>query len=117
MINRILSQHIEKTKKSIIILGPRQVGKSTLIQSLKPDLEINLVDEVSFLNYSSRPERFKQEIEDSGARRIFIDEIQRLPSLLNTIQVLVDQNKQLKFFLTGSSARKLRRGQANLLPG
>jgi predicted AAA+ superfamily ATPase len=56
---------------------------------------------------------------------VFIDEIQRLPSLLNTIQdpidnparVDSDRQKRIKFYLTGSSARKLRRGEANLLPG
>lgn len=49
--------------------------------------------------------------------KIFIDEIQRLPSLLNTVQSIVDDNKQIIFLLTGSSARKLKRGAANLLPG
>lgn len=49
---------------------------------------------------------------------IFIDEVQRLPSLLNTIQTLLDTSRpRYRFFLTGSSARKLRRGNANLLPG
>ena len=48
----------------------------------------------------------------------FIDEVQRLPSLLNTIQAIIDDTKNPpKFLLTGSSARKLRRGHANLLPG
>lgn len=46
-----------------------------------------------------------------------IDEIQRIPSLLNTVQALIDEDKRRRFFLTGSSARKLRRGGANLLPG
>lgn len=48
---------------------------------------------------------------------IAIDEVQQIPSILNTVQSLIDDNKQYKFYLTGSSARKLRRGQANLLPG
>jgi predicted AAA+ superfamily ATPase len=48
---------------------------------------------------------------------VFIDEVQRAPNLLNTIQYLIDQRRGTKFALTGSSARKLRRGQANLLPG
>jgi predicted AAA+ superfamily ATPase len=51
-------------------------------------------------------------------KTVFVDEVQRLPSLLNTIQAIVDLPKNdLLFLLTGSSARKLRRGQANLLPG
>ena len=50
-------------------------------------------------------------------KTVFIDEIQRIPRLMNTIQVIVDNNPKIKFYLTGSSARKLRRGKANLLPG
>jgi len=56
-------------------------------------------------------------IETAQPNTIFIDEVQSLPILLNTIQAIVDENKSLKFYLTGSSARKLKRGQANLLPG
>jgi len=117
MINRIIAEEMRKTKKSVLLLGPRQVGKSTLIQSLKPDLEINLADELEFLKYSSQPGAFRETIEENSYKTIYIDEIQRLPKLLNTIQSIVDKNKNLKFYLTGSSARKLRRGEANLLPG
>lgn len=117
MINRIISKEILETRKSILLLGPRQVGKSTLMESLKPDLTINLSDELEFLRFSSRPEEFRSLIENSGARLIYVDEIQRLPKLLNTIQVIVDKDKKLRFLLTGSSARKLKRGEANLLPG
>lgn len=117
MISRKILKAIENNKKSALLLGPRQVGKSTLIKSLKPDLTINLAYENTFLEYASNPKALVQEIETSGAKSIFIDEVQRLPSLLNTIQYLVDDNKSLKFYLTGSSARKLKRGKANLLPG
>ncbi len=108
---------MRKTKKSVLLLGPRQVGKSTLIESLQPDLEINLADELEFLKYSSQPGAFRETIEENTYQTIYVDEIQRLPKLLNTIQSIVDKNKNLKFYLTGSSARKLRRGEANLLPG
>lgn len=100
----------------MLILGPRQTGKSTLIKSLKPDLEQNLADQATFIRFLQDPALIKQLI-GKKTKKIFIDEVQRLPSLLNTIQVLIDNDKSLQFFLTGSSARKLRRGQANLLPG
>jgi predicted AAA+ superfamily ATPase len=108
-----------KTKKSILLLGPRQVGKSTLCQSLSPVKTVNLADEAFFLQYSKDPERLKREILAIQAPAlIFIDEIQRIPSLLNTIQVLIDDyGKKYRFLLTGSSARKLKKGGANLLPG
>lgn len=117
MISRNIGSEIASSKKSVLLLGPRQVGKSTLVNSLSPDLEINLADELEYLRYSSRPEAFREEIEASRYRSVFVDEIQRLPKLLNTIQALVDKKKDLRFFLTGSSARKLKRGEANLNPG
>lgn len=108
------------SKKSILLLGPRQVGKSTLMRELAPDLTINLARENEFLRYSANPGAFTDEIEGSDAKLVFIDEIQRIPSLLNSIQALIDESKgrrDLRFLISGSSARKLRRGQANLLPG
>ena len=117
MISRLISAEIEATKKSVLLLGPRQVGKSTLISRLNPDLTINLADELTFMLHSSQPDELEKLIELQGAKTIFIDEVQRLPRILNTVQALVDKNKKLKFYLTGSSARKLKRGGANLLPG
>jgi uncharacterized protein len=113
---RILTQLLQKSKKSVLLLGPRQTGKSTLIRSLKPDLEINLADESQYVEFLSNPSLLKQKI-NSKIHTVFIDEVQRLPSILNSIQFLIDQNSKLKFYLTGSSARKLKRGKANLLPG
>lgn len=117
MINRIIKKELLSTRKSVLLLGPRQVGKSTLMGEIKADLEINLADELEFLNYSSKPELLKEKIGENNPKSVFIDEIQRLPKLLNSIQVILDKNKAIKFFLTGSSARKLKRGEANLLPG
>ncbi|NUM88965.1 MAG: ATP-binding protein [Bdellovibrionales bacterium] len=112
---RILFSKISNLKKSILLLGPRQCGKTTLIRSLEPDLEINLADEETFLQHLRDPGLLRRSL--GGHKRIFIDEVQRIPSLLNTTQALIDKDSRLQFFLTGSSARKLRRGKANLLPG
>lgn len=117
MVDRILKRKIKGSAKSILLLGPRQVGKSTLISELKPDLSINLADEFEFLKYSTHLKELEFLIAQNRPKITFVDEIQRLPSLLNSIQALLDKNKNLKFYLTGSSARKLRRGRANLLPG
>lgn len=67
------------------------------------------------MRHLSSPGLIKHEI--GKAKTVFIDEIQRIPSILNTVQSLIDSKKQLKFYLTGASARKLKRGKANLLPG
>lgn len=115
LYKRKLHEIITKSRKSMRLLGPRQTGKSTLFRSLKPDMTINLADEETFINFLGNPGALKATIR--AHKKIFVDEIQRIPSLLNTIQSLIDQDKNLQFFLTGSSARKLKRGQANLLPG
>ncbi|MCP4599836.1 MAG: ATP-binding protein [Proteobacteria bacterium] len=119
MIERILRNRIEKHPKSILLLGPRQVGKSTLCNSLQPDLSVNLADEELFRQHLNDPGLIKRIVRSlpQGSKTILIDEVQRIPSMLNTIQALVDGNSQWRFWLTGSSARKLKRGKANLLPG
>jgi predicted AAA+ superfamily ATPase len=118
LIARQLSAIIKESKKSILLLGPRQTGKSTLIASLNPDLSINLARESTFLEFAADPTLLDSQIKALRPKSIFIDEVQRLPSLLNTTQALLDETRgALRFYLTGSSARKLRRGRANLLPG
>ncbi len=121
MLARWLSSRLARFRKSVLLLGPRQVGKSTLCRSLKPDVEISLVDEETFLAYAKDPGRLKREILAlTQPSLVLIDEIQRVPALLNTVQMLVDRpgdGPKHRFLLTGSSARKLRRGGANLLPG
>lgn len=118
LIARQISAIIKESKKSILLLGPRQTGKSTLIASLNPDLSINLARESTFLEFAADPTLLDTQIKALRPKSIFIDEVQRLPSLLNTTQALLDETRgALRFYLTGSSARKLRRGRANLLPG
>lgn len=116
----MISSQIKKTAKSVLLLGPRQTGKSTLLTALRPDLVINLARENEFLRYSANIDLFSEQIDGSDAKLVLIDEIQRIPGLLNTIQAIIDESRghrQIRFLLSGSSARKLRRGQANLLPG
>src|SRR5512139_1207166 len=114
-IQRNIQPKLATARKSYLLLGPRQTGKSTLIRSLKPELEINLADEETYVEFLRNPGLLKQRIRN--AKTVFIDEIQRIPSLLNTVQYLLDQGRPPRFLLTGSSARKLKYGQANLLPG
>ncbi len=118
MISRTLQKTLSSSPKSILLLGPRQVGKSTLLATLKPDLIINLATQAEYLAFQSNPSELEERIEASSPQVILIDEIQRIPELLNSIQVLIDSHKgRYKFLLSGSSARKLKRGSANLLPG
>jgi predicted AAA+ superfamily ATPase len=115
---RLIEEKLTKTSKSILLLGPRQTGKSTLIKGLAPDISINLAFEQVFLEYSAQPDLLEKVLQRERSRTVFIDEVQRIPSLLNTVQGILDDNpNKYRFYLTGSSARKLRRGRANLLPG
>ncbi len=125
MINRILEDLlIKKQRKSLLLLGARQVGKSTLIRRCEHEAFINLADEATYLEHLKDPSlirRIVEGIEDNNKKMkntFIVDEIQRIPSILNTLQALIDERPQRRrFLLTGSSARKLKRGQANLLPG
>jgi uncharacterized protein len=116
MIRRLLLNKIKRYSRSCLLLGPRQTGKSTLIQALSPEIEVNLADEETYIQFLSDPGRLKKLVPET-AKSVSIDEVQRIPSILNTVQFLLDRRKGLRFFLTGSSARKLKRGGANLLPG
>ncbi len=119
MINRIIEL---PKKQSFFLFGPRQTGKSTLVEwRYKTHIwKINLLLNDLFFKYSQNPSLFRREAEEKikreGIRVIFVDEIQRVPLLLNEIQFLID-HLDCQFILTGSSARKLKRGGANLLGG
>ena len=120
MYRRTLESHLRSTDRSVLVLGPRQVGKSTLLSSLDPDLALNLASPGVFRDYVSHPERLERELAAARptVRTVLLDEVQRVPALLDAVQVVLDeQPNRFRFLLSGSSARKLRRGRANLLPG
>ncbi len=103
-------------RKSYFLFGPRQTGKSSLIRHNLPNARIfNLLDNALFLELTSRPERLSEWLTPQD-RLIVIDEVQRLPDLLNEVHRLIE-DKGIRFLLTGSSARKLRHGGVNLLGG
>ena len=115
-INRRLDLPNLLDKKSLFLLGPRQTGKTSLIQNSVPDVHYyDLLDSSTYLTLSREPGRLAEEV-GTSVKRVVIDEIQRLPLLLNEVQRLIESRK-VHFLLTGSSARKLRRGGINLLGG
>ncbi len=117
MYGRILDVKQIVRHKSIFLFGPRQTGKSTLLRYLFPGVKFfDLLEADTFRELSARPEQIRQTL-SSEDRIIVIDEIQKLPSLLDEVHLLIERNKDLRFILTGSSARKLKRGSANLLAG
>ena len=108
--------------KSYFLFGPRQTGKSTFVKSLisPKDLYFDLLPQRTFLNYAKNPGRIREEIlaqlDQYEDPLCIIDEIQKIPDLLDEVHELIE-SKGVRFILTGSSARKLRRGGANLLAG
>jgi predicted AAA+ superfamily ATPase len=117
-INRALDLRSLLAKKSFFLFGPRSTGKSTLIrQQLAAEaFVIDLLDSRNFLRLAATPGDLEAMVAASGKSLVVIDEVQRVPELLNEVHRLIE-TKRLRFLLTGSSARKLRRGQANLLAG
>ena len=106
-------------KKSFFLFGPRATGKTTLVrqQLAGKAFIIDLLDSRYFLRLSGAPHELESLIAARPDDDIFvIDEIQRIPELLNEIHRLIETHN-ITFLLTGSSARKLRRGKANLLAG
>lgn len=124
MFKRLVSLPIGK--HSFFLFGPRQTGKTTLIETALasgvPHFSVNLLEMGTYLKYSRDPALFGQEIEHwlKGHPKgvVFVDEIQKLPFLLDPIHAMIESFKgRLTFIMTGSSARKLKRAPVNLLAG
>ena len=120
VLERLLLRRLKATPRSVLLLGPRQVGKSTLLGQLKPDLVLDLADPGEQRRFLAHPELLLEILAGAPAstRIVLIDEVQKVPALLDAVQVVLDSKpRRFRFLLSGSSARKLKRGQANLLPG
>lgn len=103
---------------SLFLWGARQTGKSTLLKMMFPHTRyIDLLKSDEFERYNRRPALLREELELLPENElIIIDEIQKSPALLDEVHWLMS-NRNLRFILSGSSARKLRRGGVNLLGG
>jgi predicted AAA+ superfamily ATPase len=102
--------------KSHFLFGPRQTGKTSLVRRTMKDAKVyDLLDSSVFLALNRNPGRIAEELTDQD-QLVVIDEIQRIPELLNEVHRLIEE-RRIRFLLTGSSARKLRRGGINLLGG
>ena len=105
-------------RSSFFLFGPRGTGKTTWVRHEYPDAHrVDLLDEALYQSYLADAGRFAGELQAiAQGRWVFVDEIQRLPNLLNEVHRHIESGG-LRFILTGSSARKLKRSGVNLLAG
>ncbi|MEM3490262.1 MAG: AAA family ATPase, partial [Nitrososphaerota archaeon] len=103
--------------KSFFLFGPRGTGKTTWVKKTFPDsLYLDLLEAELFNDLLANPQRLEKYIPVNFNNFIIIDEIQRIPELLYEVHRLIE-NRRLKFILTGSNGRKLKRKGPNLLAG
>jgi uncharacterized protein len=117
MFNRSLRLPVSG-QETFFLWGPRQTGKSTLLRRAFPDAYwVDLLKADEFRRYVERPELLREELAARpGSEQVVIDEVQKVPRLLDEVHWL-HENRGTQFALCGSSARKVRRGAANLLGG
>ncbi|MBI2344289.1 MAG: ATP-binding protein [Deltaproteobacteria bacterium] len=109
-------------KRSFFLFGPRQTGKSTLLRHLyaaDQSYYYDLLITSEYLRFKATPSLFREEVisRPAGIRWVIIDEIQKIPMLLNEVHSLMAECPELVFIMTGSSARKLKSDEVNLLGG
>ena len=105
---------------SYFLFGPRGTGKSTWLQEHYTDnvLFIDLLSPNLYRFYSARPERLNELVDGNPDKELFvIDEIQKVPELLDVVHQIMESKKNIRFVLTGSSARKIRHSAVDLLAG
>ena len=114
-----VSRFFELPARSCFLFGPRGTGKSTWLRHIAPDaLHLDLLDPGLHRRLTARPEHLRELLAGSPCATVVIDEIQRLPSLLGVVHAALEEEAPpRRFVLTGSSARKLRRGGVDLLGG
>ena len=115
----LVRRFFEIPKQSFFLFGPRGTGKSTWLRERLPDaLYMDLLEPALHRRLSARPERLREALAGApGSANVVIDEIQQVPELLTVVHALLEEPSPPRFALTGSSARKLRRGGVDLLGG
>ena len=104
--------------QSFFLFGPRGTGKSTWLKQQYPNaVLVDLLAPETFRSFSARPERLREVVRGTETKTIIIDEVQKIPELLDVVHELIEEQAGLQFILTGSSARKLKRTGVDLLAG
>jgi len=116
---KIIKRYFKGPKGSYFLFGPRGTGKTTWLKlNCKNELSVDLLEHDVYRRYKARPERLREVIEGNPDKRIIIiDEIQKVPELLDPVHALMEEKPELQFILTGSSARKIKQRGVDLLGG
>ena len=119
VIMAILTRFFREPRSSYFLFGPRGTGKSTWLNLSHPGApRVDLLAPDVHRSYAARPERLRELVRaHPDAKMIVVDEVQRVPALLDVVHEQIEERPNLRFILTGSSARKLRRAGVNLLAG
>jgi predicted AAA+ superfamily ATPase len=112
-------RYLKEPGGSFFLFGPRGTGKTTWLKQNHADaLTVDLLDRESFRTYSAYPERLIDLVKAQPRHRVIVlDEVQKIPELLDVVHSLMEQAPERRFILTGSSARKLKRAGVDLLAG
>lgn len=113
-----IKRHIVIPSGSFFLFGPRGTGKSTFVKSLldKSTIYIDFLDPDSFRTYTAHPETLIKTVAAINPSQVIIDEVQKVPQVLDVVHKIMEDNK-IRFILTGSSARKLKKTGADMLGG
>ncbi len=115
----IQPRFLQSPASSFFLFGPRGTGKTTWVRQTYPGaLVVNLLRPETYRELHARPERLIDLVKDTPEDAlVVVDEVQRIPELLNVVHDILESPDRRRFVLTGSSARKLRRGGIDLLAG
>jgi len=115
---QFINRFLQPSGQSYFIFGPRGTGKSTWLKTFYPQaLRIDFLNPAVLRQYMAYPERLEETVRAASSKTIIIDEVQKLPEILNIVHLLIEEQQGFQFILTGSSSRKLKRAGVNLLAG
>jgi len=116
---QIIERYFQGPESSYFLFGPRGTGKTTWLKmNCKNELIIDLLEPSLYRRFKAKPERLREVIEGNPEKKVVIlDEIQKVPELLDAVHSIMEDKPDLQFILTGSSARKITQKRVNLLGG
>lgn len=113
-----ITRDIKIPESSFFLFGPRGTGKSTFVKNLvdKSSLYIDFLEPDTFRTYTAYPETLLKTIDAVRPAQVIIDEVQKVPEILDVVHKIMEE-KKIRFILTGSGPRKLKKTGADLLGG